>query len=190
MSRPLHAVFSELLHDEATRQAYAADPAGLLDAAGHPDLPADLVDEAVVSYADTAPPAVAEHLAPFVMAHSQVTESSVDQAELDGLALLATAPIDTTGDDVDVDLPGSVDTVTEARGEAGSPPDDIDFGAGIEHGPTHSEADTFDDTLSEIAAGGMDEPVGPAPMGDGDLLGHDPALEVDDTEPDEDFGPE
>src|SRR5690606_37616813 len=63
-TRPLHDVFADLAgtgHGE---------PAEVLRANGHGDLPDGLVAEAVVNYADTAPMEVAQHLAPFVRAHS------------------------------------------------------------------------------------------------------------------------
>jgi hypothetical protein len=184
MSRPLHAVFSELLHDEATRQAFGADPASLLDAAGYPDLPADLVNEAVASYADTAPPALAEHLAPFVMAHSPVSDAK-DPAELDGLALLATAaPVEATGVELDTDLPEPAEPVGTTHVEAGPPGDALDFGSGSELEPSRPEAGTFDDALTEIPAA-HSEPEQTPSMGDDALLARDPALAVDDAEPDD-----
>ena len=45
----------------ATTAGRRADPAEVLRASGHADLPDGLVAEAVVSYADTAPIEVAEH---------------------------------------------------------------------------------------------------------------------------------
>jgi hypothetical protein len=77
------------------------DPTALLAAGGHGDLPGDLMAEAVVNYADTAPLEVAQHLAPFVMAHSAVPGAaeaahwSGDDAGPDigeAFALLSTAP--------------------------------------------------------------------------------------------------
>jgi hypothetical protein len=87
--RPLRDVLGE----QADR--LAEDRQATLDEAGHPDLPDALVAEAVVSYADTAPYQVAEHLAPFVTAHGAVRlqESPGGEADLShGLHLLATAP--------------------------------------------------------------------------------------------------
>lgn len=68
-NRPLRVVFDELATGGAES---GSDPAEVLRASGHADLPDGLVAEAVVSYADTAPIGVAEHLAPYVMAHSPV----------------------------------------------------------------------------------------------------------------------
>ena len=77
------------------------DPAALLAAGGHGSLPPDLMAEAVVNYADTAPLEVAQHLAPFVMAHSAVP-GAAEAAHWTGdgsgpdigeaFALLSTAP--------------------------------------------------------------------------------------------------
>lgn len=186
MSRPLHAVFTELLNDEAARQAYAADPAGLLESAGHAGLPDELVAEAIISFGDTAAPAVAEHLAPFVMAHGPVEVSAADPAELDGLALLATAPPQTTGDELDGDLPESVN---EAHSDTGWPADDLDFGTGSELEFTDAPADGFDGALSEIPAASA-EPAEPAPAEDEHLLGPDPAFAVDQAETAEDLDAE
>jgi hypothetical protein len=70
-----------------------ADPADALADRGYGELPDPLLSEAIVSYADTAPVEVAEHLAPFVMVHSAVPVDRVDEVPAgDGLALLATAP--------------------------------------------------------------------------------------------------
>jgi hypothetical protein len=82
--------------------------AGLAGNGGDPgdflrDLPADLVAEAVVSYADTAPLEVAEHLAPFVGA--RFDESDAGETWLD---LLASAPVE----------------------EEASGPEDLGFGTG------------------------------------------------------------
>jgi hypothetical protein len=184
MSRPLHAVFSELLDDEAMRQAYGADPASLLEAAGHPDLPADLVNEAVASYTDTAPPALAEHLAPFVMAHSPFS-GAADPAELDGLALLATAaPMEATGVELDTDLPEPPEAAVATHAEAGPPGDFLDFGSGSEFEPSRPETGTFDDALTEIPAA-HSEPEQTPSMGDDALLAPDPTLAVDDAEPED-----
>lgn len=97
-ARPLRDVFTELTGDEEARRAHAADPQGFLSAQGHPDLSTDLVAEAVVSYADTAPPEVAEHLAPYVIEHSPVPrDGDVDMepataAPESWFDLMATAP--------------------------------------------------------------------------------------------------
>ena len=81
-ARPLREVFAELAGTGST-----GDPGGLLR-----DLPDELVAEAVVSYAETAPVEIAEHLASFVSAHSAV--GSEAPAVEDWLDLLATAPVE------------------------------------------------------------------------------------------------
>lgn len=93
MSRPLHAVFTELVQDEAARQAFAADPDNFLVDAGHAGMSEEMVAEAIVSFAETAAPAVAEHLAPFVMANGSIDATDPGES-LDGLELLASAPRD------------------------------------------------------------------------------------------------
>nr|WP_236643239.1 hypothetical protein [Actinoplanes utahensis] len=103
----------------------AGDPAALLD------LPEDLVAEAVISYADTAPAEVAEHLAPFVSAHSVVGAESADSAEQHWLDLMITAPAG-----ADSDPTAESGGLEEA---------DLDFGSGVPGtgaGPTldHSDA--------------------------------------------------
>ncbi|MEU4694775.1 hypothetical protein [Actinoplanes sp. NPDC023714] len=65
----------------------SGEPGGLLR-----DLPDDLIAEAVVSYADTAPAEVAEHLAPFVGAHSVVGAHDTAADPPDWQDLLATVP--------------------------------------------------------------------------------------------------
>jgi hypothetical protein len=101
-ARPLKDVFADLLGGGGVRP----DADAVLADAGHGDLPADLVAEAVVSYADTVPVEVAEHLAPYVTAHSgvpleAVPDEGASDAEPAGWAdLLATAPA------VDADLDG------------------------------------------------------------------------------------
>ncbi|MEV0900024.1 hypothetical protein [Actinoplanes sp. NPDC049802] len=81
------------------------------------ELPEELVAEAVVSYADTAPAEVAEHLAPFVSAHSAV--GGHDQAGDPGwLELLATAPVEAEPeiDETDLGFGTGADTVGEPTG--------------------------------------------------------------------------
>lgn len=133
--RPLHNVFTELLRDDVARQAYAADPGGLLGPAGHGELPDDLLAEAIVSFADTAPPEIAEHLAPFVMAHSAVPlDDNEPPAATTGLELLAGAPADVADkssvDDLDAVFDGTRAENDPAYVDSGSPLGDLDFGGG------------------------------------------------------------
>jgi hypothetical protein len=93
--RPLRDVFDALAGEQPTGLGPAGDPAEALAGSGHDDLPDQLVAEAIVSYADTAPVEVAAHLAPFVTAHSAVPLDDRPQTGMDvsdGLALIATAP--------------------------------------------------------------------------------------------------
>jgi hypothetical protein len=117
-ARPLREVFAGLAGQPS------ADPGEVLAAHGHPDLPADLVAEAVVSYADTAPPEVAEHLAPFVTAHSAVPTGD---EPADWHDLLSTVP-----DVSEVDSPFEPDFGTGAEHLPADPVASLDFGAGAE----------------------------------------------------------
>lgn len=114
-ARPLHEVF-----DALSRGAFD-DPVAALRDAGH-DLPVELLGDALAHYVGTADVAVAEHLAPFVMAHS--AGEDVDPAE--ALSLLASAPSGDI-DDLDVVAAEPGETLGIAFG-AGS--DDLDFGSG------------------------------------------------------------
>lgn len=98
-ARPLHELLAGLVGDADAARAHG-DPQAYLAVNGHPDLPADLVAEAVVSYADTAPVEVAEHLAPYVTTHSAVP--SADPPAEGWFDLLTTAPTEDT--DLDPDL--------------------------------------------------------------------------------------
>jgi hypothetical protein len=137
-ARPLRDVFADLAGDEAARHA---DPAQLLRDSGHPDLPEALVSEAVISFADTAPVEVAEHLAPYVAANSPVpaieADDAPDMAASGWVEALVTAP-----DVADLDSPDPADgldgavapSVTEAQPTTADEPgsfDDIDFGADL-----------------------------------------------------------
>lgn len=118
-TRPLRDVFTEVSGDAGAR---AADPADLLAANGHTDLPDELVAEAVVNFADTAPIEVAEHLSEYVMAHSPVPSgdpaAEVDPSSwLDTLSCLDTlstaAPV-APPDDAGSDPTDSLDLETAA----------------------------------------------------------------------------
>lgn len=138
--RPLRDVFADLASDEAARQAHAADPEGFLASYGHPDLPGDLVGEAIASYADTAPPELAEHLAPLVAAYSPVPELDADLDGAAGLDLLATAPAEDLpdpGDDPGDGIPDPSAGATEGSLDGQHDTDldhdaDLDFGAGVD----------------------------------------------------------
>lgn len=110
-ARPLREVFDALAGaagaaGSAGPDRPAGDPAEVLAGSGHADLPDQLVAEAIVSYADTAPVEVAAHLAPFVTAHSAVPPVAAETEAPDpasGLDLLATAPAGAPADPL---LPG------------------------------------------------------------------------------------
>jgi hypothetical protein len=111
--RPLREVFAD------SAGQHNADPAELLAAHGHPDLPEELVAEAVVSYADTAPAEVAEHLAPFVIQHGPMPTG--EPSDTPWFDLLSTAP---------EPAPSGLDSPQETLGLADDPGLDLDFGAG------------------------------------------------------------
>ena len=157
-ARPLKDVFAELTGDDAAR----ADE--VLAAGGHGDLPPDLVAEAVVNYADTAPVEVAEHLAPFVTAHSAVPTLDEVDDDADWSALLATAPAVEAGLDADLD-PDIATDATDASDVDAPGTDDVDFGVGaddISEIDFAVEADAPDDDASLDAAPVEDEPAAPA----------------------------
>jgi hypothetical protein len=120
-ARPLRDVFADLAGDHG--DAMAPD---VLAAHGHPDLPDGLVAEAVVNYADTAPIEVAQHLAPYVMAHSPVPQPDGDDEPPPWLHALTSAPVV-----VEVP-PDPVDEHPMADHAL-----DLDFGAGDETAPHH-----------------------------------------------------
>ena len=123
-ARSLHEVFASLAGDSA------GDPGAALAAAGHGELPADLLNEAVVSYAEVSPPEVAEHLSPVVLGAS----------EDPGLALelLSSAP-QASWDDVPEE---PVAEAPDAADDAADDVPDLDFGLGDE-GP--DDLDRLDD---------------------------------------------
>jgi hypothetical protein len=157
-ARPLKDVFAELTGDDAAR----ADE--VLAAGGHGDLPPDLVAEAVVNYADTAPVEVAEHLAPFVTAHSAVPPLDEVDGEADWSALLASAPAVEADLDADLDpdlAPDAVDA-TDASDIDAPGTDDVDFGVGADDVSEIDFAVEADDDASLEAAPVEDEPAAPA----------------------------
>ncbi|MBK6870631.1 MAG: hypothetical protein IPK24_05160 [Kineosporiaceae bacterium] len=90
--RPLHQVFAELAD-----AAPGTEPGDLASVPAQLDLPDDLLTEALISFADTAPAEVAAHLAPFVTAHSPITPGAALPADVaHGVELLRGAPIGLT----------------------------------------------------------------------------------------------
>ncbi|MQA61531.1 MAG: hypothetical protein GEU86_08545 [Actinophytocola sp.] len=153
--RSLRAVFDELVSGAHADR----DPAALLREAGHHDLPGSLIADAIVSYADTAPVALAEHLAPFVTAHTAAaSDEPADPTH--GLRLLGTAPVDDL-DAVEIEgtqfdgAPFEAAEITETAIPFGAGSDDLDFGAG------DTAADMPADTAPEEPA---EVPTVPAPQ--------------------------
>jgi len=147
-TRPLHDVFSGL-----AGTAGGAEPADVLRANGHEALPDGLVAEAVVTYADTAPIEVAEHLSAFVQAHSPVPRTDPGTEAPAWLDALATAPagVDIPGDpdpggdlDTGVGDPAAAWTAPTEPAAASDDFDDADgagFGAGAQGPATDGAAE-------------------------------------------------
>jgi hypothetical protein len=169
-ARPLREVFTDLTGDEEARRAHAADPDGFLAAHGHPGLPSELVAEAVVSYADTAPPEVAQHLAPYVIEHSSVPieagAGAVPTETENWFELIASAPAtEEIGEapDLDGELIGEAPLDLD---ELADQPGGVDFGRGAAAGAG----------IAAVAVGDHDEYAGTAPGHDApgpDLLAAD-----------------
>ena len=162
-ARPLRDLLADLVGDASARQAYGADPAGYLAAHGHPDLPEQLVAEAVVSYADTAPVEVAEALAPYVSGHGPVP---VPEAHGDWFELLTSADVaddDPFGEQFDVvETPGEWTDPAELDFGAGAPSvDDGDHGAMADDAPDDTADDLPDDGQAPVTE--PDWPVDAAP---------------------------
>jgi hypothetical protein len=117
--RPLRELLADLVGDAGAR---AGGPEAYLAEHGHPDLPADLVAQAIVSFADTAPPEVAERLAPFVTAHTAGHEGA------DWFDLLTSAPAELAADPDELD--GGTDPWPADFGADPGP--GLDFGAGFD----------------------------------------------------------
>jgi hypothetical protein len=154
-ARPLRDVFADLIGGASATD----DPDALLRDQGHPELPDHLVAEAVVNYADTAPVEVAEHLAPYVTAHSAVgaDEVPVDEPQA-WFDLLGTAPagLDPAEEPVDIDdLAPAPDGFDDDAGLGTDPGLGLDFGTGADSAPVIDTADTADD--ADDAAGPVDD---------------------------------
>lgn len=196
-AQPLRSVL------DALTGAGATDPGRALDAAGHPDLPADLVAQAVVSFAEAAPPALAEHLAPFVTAQSPAAvDGHAAAAGADpalGLELLATAPdpgvLDAEADPL-LDLDAAA-TGAATDTHAGAEPD-LGFGTGEQEtldarteraGEDLQEQDgaaLADQLPDELAMPGLDDlGADPAALLDGVDVLEQTITEADDVAPDD-----
>jgi len=110
-----------------------AGPAEVLASGGHQSLPPDLVAEAITNYADTAPLEVAQHLAPFVMAHSAVP----------GAAEAA----NWTGDGIGPDLETGFELLSTVPAVSDHP-GDHDFG--VDHDFGHDVGDVAHDVGHDV----------------------------------------
>lgn len=168
-ARPLRDVFADL-----TGAADAAGPGDLLRDSGHPDLPDELVAEAVGSFADTAPIEVAEHLSPYVMAGSAVPLPGVpDVAPAGWYDAVHTAPA--VGAD-----PADLDAVApDADAPDVAAPVTMDFGHG---GADDDGTDGFDPLHHDVAPAHDLSSLDPT---SDDL--HDPSSADPDPHPTDDF---
>jgi len=161
-ARPLRDVFADLTGGGTA----AGDPEALLRDQGHPGLPDHLVAEAVVNYAETAPVEVAEHLAPYVTAHSAVGageplggETPGDEPPAGWLDLLGTAPAGPglADEPADLDyLAPSPDELDEAADLGPDPGFGLDFGADFGTGAELVPA--VDAGAEHVAGAGPDGP--------------------------------
>lgn len=177
--RPLREVL-----DDLAGAGPGAAPRHALDQAGHGELPAGLVAEAVASYADTAPIEVAEHLAPFVTAHRTSGEAEPGAA----LDLLVSAPLPPPEQRADAS------SLLEAEVETAEPdppaevsaaePSGLDFGTGDRDEPELGvEAAEDPGSQPPVPALPSDsDPSFPMPV-EGDPSGHLwPAAPLDETD--------
>jgi hypothetical protein len=192
-ARPLRDVFTDLTGEGAT--GAGTEPDELLRAQGHEDLGDDLIGEALVNFADSAPFEVAEHLAQFVMAHSPVPmiDPEATAGDLpDWVDLLASAPpvdgVAEIGDDGSAGLDG-LDAIGDAGDGAtddgaaaiGHAHDgfDLDHGLFLDFG--HGDVDPVD--VAHLAGDTGDDGIGDAGIGDAaasgvDELDHDGDLDL------------
>jgi len=181
----LRDLFDGVARDPETRALFAEDPDGFLADHGFGEVPADLLPEAVVHYADVAPLEVAEQLSPFVMANSPVELDEPLDFDADALGALAGVDLDLPTPDADLDT----DAADGPAGVAGvEPVDDVD-----EPTPDLDEADGFAFGAGHDGAGVPTDGVAPdtdedaladeAPAEPFDLLGPDP-VDLDALTPD------
>jgi hypothetical protein len=175
-ARPLKDVFTDLVGDPSAA-------VGALAGAGH-DLPPDLVAEAVVSFAGTAPAEVAEHLAPYVTANSGVPVESEADWVTDWPDLFATAPEVGEADEFD---DGEADVLDAPPAEHAAGIVELAFGAGADDGPAADPDPDLDTGLDNDLASAVDDPADEAPSFD-DLTeaGPDSSLDVDADDDDDD----
>jgi hypothetical protein len=172
-TQPLRDVFAGLAGSGG-----AGEPATVLAASGHHDLPDGLMAEAVVNYADTAPVEVAEHLAPFVRAHSAVPGAAADAPSW--LAAVGTAPADVDPMGLDaaaqpgglegtggLDAVGATPDVTATATESASAGADEHYGRGdtAPAGPDPGEARWVADDGGTAGSGPLPEAASPHTTG-------------------------
>jgi hypothetical protein len=194
-ARSLHEIITGL----TGHAGVSGDLAAVLHAGGYPDLPQDLLAEAVVSFAHTAPAEIAEHLAPFVMAHGPIAQGDTSAgdigrlpdllaaaraAELDGGSVLEMPEIDPPADTGRVDAADLLDEESYPIGDApagpGSALPDTAFGHGA--GPARTEpadAVAFDTVAPEAAPAGHVDARQPSAPDDPAVLDEEPASEAD-----------
>ncbi|WP_143531997.1 hypothetical protein [Saccharothrix sp. ALI-22-I] len=182
--RSLRELLADLVGDAGAR---SGGPKAYLAEHGHPDLPAELVAEAVVSFADTAPPEVAEQLAPFVTAHTSGQGDGAGWFDLLTSALaglpedpdtLDGAPAPRTGDDAGLDAGPSLDFGAGAA-------DAIDLTAALDEEPAVDAAPTgWPDADEQVLPDPADSAV--AAVADQDVVADDEPDDEPNDEPNED----
>jgi hypothetical protein len=159
--RPLRDVFAGLAEQETGPEDAGSsipDPRSFL--AEYPDLPDELLVTAIGSYANTAPAEVAEHLARFVAAP--------DANPVDGLNLLASAPVGGWEEEVDL-----LDPNADANGGPDIDPDDTDLderepGLDLDHLDSADSLDLAETKQTEDRSEDVFEPGLGDRLGDGD----------------------
>lgn len=129
----------------------AADLEGFRAAIGHPDLPDNLLIEALVSYANTASTAVAEQLAPLVMAYTGIVTAPEGAEPADParwLQVLATVPETETETEVEAvdrdDAVAAPAPVGAGLVDQFNEPDPLDLDFGVGSGPRDTSGDRAD----------------------------------------------
>lgn len=176
----LHEVF-DALAGQPDRSA-----SEMLHDAGYGDLPPELVGDALVSYADTAPVETAEHLAPFVTAHLGSPDATPD---LDaGFGLLssvsaADADLDAAELAADGNLAGVDGDLADVGGDLADVDGNLDFGAGGHTVDVFDAAQAFADDPDTAVAPAEDAPNATFGAYDEDFgagVGEAPGADVDD----------
>ncbi|RSM64513.1 hypothetical protein DMB66_19485 [Actinoplanes sp. ATCC 53533] len=186
-ARSLHEIITGLTGEAGTSD----DLAAALHAGGYPDLPQDLLAEAVVSFAHTAPAEIAEQLAPFVMAHGPIAHgdttagdigrlpdllAAARAAEPDGGSVLEIPEIDPPADTGDVGAADLLDEEGSASTDAPAGPwsdlPDTAFGHGADHDRTEPADDVALDAVTPPA--GYADARQPSALDDPAVLDEEP----------------